>query len=174
MGGFTSSRKSTLASSATRTDDVPEPVFSADSGTFAWSMSDVWERRNRTMVQMYWRTFYGTQESPRYYHNLRRWDACKEGDERGYNCLRLSRARRLQVSSQRFQARCCADFKLGPVLWNVPGSFECRIAFGPSGVIGAIAREDGTVRLFFLTTSASYMLCRVEHKPRKTSNISSF
>ncbi|KAF8547726.1 WD40 repeat-like protein [Imleria badia] len=44
-----------------RTDDVQNPVFSADSSTFAWSMSDIWERQNKTTVRVYESTT-GTQK----------------------------------------------------------------------------------------------------------------
>ena len=44
-----------------RTDDVPRPVFSADSSTFAWSMSDIWERQNKNTVRVYESTT-GTQK----------------------------------------------------------------------------------------------------------------
>lgn len=43
-----------------RTDDVPKPIFSADSSMFAWSMSDIWERQNKTTVRVYESTT-GTQ-----------------------------------------------------------------------------------------------------------------
>lgn len=44
-----------------RTDDVPKPIFSADSSTFAWSMSDIWERQNKNTVRVYESTT-GTQK----------------------------------------------------------------------------------------------------------------
>ncbi|KAG9311571.1 hypothetical protein JVU11DRAFT_7779 [Chiua virens] len=45
-----------------RTEDVPRPVFSADSRTFAWSMSDFWDRQDKSSVRVYESTT-GTQKS---------------------------------------------------------------------------------------------------------------
>lgn len=36
-----------------RTDDVQKPVFSADSSAFAWSMSDMWDRQDKSTVRVY-------------------------------------------------------------------------------------------------------------------------
>ncbi|KAF9240452.1 hypothetical protein BU15DRAFT_87660 [Melanogaster broomeanus] len=36
-----------------RGDDVKRPVFSPDSSSFAWSMSDIWERESKTSVRVY-------------------------------------------------------------------------------------------------------------------------
>ena len=44
-----------------RTDDVPKPIFSTNSSIFAWSMTDIWERRDKNTVRVYESTT-GTQK----------------------------------------------------------------------------------------------------------------
>ncbi|KAI9457911.1 hypothetical protein HD554DRAFT_2042204 [Boletus coccyginus] len=172
-----------------RTDDVPKPIFSADSSTFAWSMSDIWERQNKNTVRVYEST---TETQKVRFSGIKKvqvfcispggnFIGC--GHEGAVTVCDVGKRtkKEMDVAGDSFTAldfsgdsmTLLSGSEQGVVqLWD-PSSGACKatitheefhspataVSFAPQGNIVVIAHEDGTVRLVSLLTSASHTVC---------------
>ncbi|KIJ08710.1 hypothetical protein PAXINDRAFT_172813 [Paxillus involutus ATCC 200175] len=171
-----------------RDDEVKRPVFSGNSGIFAWAMSDIWERQSKTSVRVYEASsgshkvrFNGLKKVQAFVlspdGNL---IACgHEGAitvcDVGQRVKRaLSVADDVSIAELAFapDSRSLVSVsKTGVVqIWD-PSSGVCQgtveghtaspataVALAPLGGIAVTGHEDGTIRLLSLSTSASHDL----------------